>query len=60
MKPGDIWEDHIGRRTIIAVYDRDVLVAWEAFSGPRDLLTLPKRLFTEGRCGQPVTVPVHS
>lgn len=48
---GDVWEDHIGTRTIIAVYERDVLVRWQPHAGAGDGLVLPQRLFNEGCCG---------
>jgi len=47
---GDVWRDHIGTRTILAVYERDLLVVYE-FEGGRSTLTLPKWLFAQGRCG---------
>jgi hypothetical protein len=50
---GDVWRDSIGTRTILAVYDRDLLIIYE-FDGGRSMLTLPKRLFVEGRCGSKV------
>jgi hypothetical protein len=51
---GDIWEDGIYRRAIVAVYERDVLVHWRLSRSAdegRGGGTLPKRLFAEGRCG---------
>jgi hypothetical protein len=48
---GDAWRDGYCTRTLLAVYDRDVLVVCEPFDGDRSTLSLPKRLFTEGRCG---------
>jgi hypothetical protein len=53
---GDVWDDGTGLRSILAVYDRDMLVEWEPHdpAASRDMLILPKRLFAEGRCGRRV------
>lgn len=55
---GDVWRDAMYTRTILAVYDRDVLVVCEWAGSdrpvPRQTLVLPKRLFAEHRCGEPV------
>lgn len=51
---GDVWQDYVGTRTILAVYDRDVLVLWQPRNAYRDTLLLPKRLFAEQRCGRKV------
>jgi hypothetical protein len=48
---GDVWQDQLGTRTVLAVYDREVLVVWQPKSADRDTLLLPKRLFAEGKCG---------
>jgi hypothetical protein len=48
---GDVWSDGFYTRTVLVVYERDVMVACEWPDG-RQAFVLPKRLFSEGRCGQ--------
>lgn len=55
FKVGDVWSDGFYTRTVLVVYDRDVMVAceWpEPGSAGRQAFVLPKRLFREGRCGR--------
>lgn len=56
MQAGDVYEDLVGCRIIVNAGEDEAIVLWEPFSdAPGNLLSLPKWLFAEGRCGQLVS-----